>query len=548
MSAADDAIRTATEALRADRALSHPRLREAAAHLQANRPGAAAALLQQHLKAQPRDARALHLLAESAARSGQLAQAEAMLAQCVALAPQSEAARFAYANILIRVAKPEAALGEAATLLAREPRNPLFRRLEALALEAMDDFTAAAEIWRGLLKDYPSRPDILMRYGHALRALGEREPAVAAYRKATELVPGFGGAWWSLADMKSLRFRDDEVAQMQRQLARADLKPEDRTQIHFALGKAHDDRAQYEQAFQNYARGNALHRQSIHHDPEMLTAYVARCRALFTADLFADRAGAGAQSAEPIFLVGMARSGSTLVEQILASHSAIEGTRELVNLAALSHEIQTALAPKLGVSYPEILGRLDGATLTGLGERYLAGVRAHRKLGKPHFTDKMGANFVHVGLMRLILPDAKIVDVRRHPMAAGFSIFAQHFPRGQNDSYRLSEIGRVWRDYAALMAHFDTVLPGKVHRVFYERLVAEPEAEVRRLLAYLGLPFEPQCVEFHKTERVVTTASSEQVRTPLYANALEHWRHYERWLAPLKDALGPALETYPHQR
>ncbi|MGD0193075.1 MAG: sulfotransferase [Rhizomicrobium sp.] len=544
-SPAVDVYEAAVRALQAGPAPRNPRVRDAGRHLQEDRPGLAAKLLDEVLKAHPRDVHALQLMALAHARTGRRRKALALLAQCVELAPEFEPARYAYADMLIQLTQPEAALVEADKLLARNPHNALFRRLKAIALETIGEHAAAAQVWRALLDDHPNHPETWRRYGHALRATGRRDDAIAAYRTAIGIAPSFGGAWWALADLKSFRFSADDIALMEMRIARTDLVPEDRARLHFALGKAHADAASYEKSFAHYAKGNALDRLRIDHDPDVLTAYVARCKTLFTAEFYRARAGAGSQRADPIFLVGMLRAGSTLVEQILASHSQIEGTKELPELAALANHVQSEHGEKSGARYPEALAKLDPSLLRGLGEHYLESVQVHRKTDAPYFTDKMGPNFVHAGMIHLILPNAKIVDVRRHPLACGFSNFVQVFPNGQNDAYRLSDIGRTYRDYVALMAHIDRVLPGRVHRVIYEQLVADPETETRRLLAYLGLPFEAACLEFYKTDRVVTTASSEQVRSPIYRDAVEQWRHFEPWLGPLKNALGDVLTAYP---
>lgn len=533
--ASGDSFESAAEALGDLELLHHPRLRDAAALLDSGRFGPAAKTLQEFLKTRPRDASALHILAEIALRQGRIQDAEALSAQSVALAPELAAARFGYANALLLAGKPAAALIEADILLMTQAQNPLFRRLKAMALEGVEDNAAAAAIWRDLTEDFPTRSDIWLRYGHVLRGMGARDECVAAYRKVIALDSAQGEAWWGLADLKTFRFSDAEIEQMEIQLARADLSADSRTRLHFALGKAYADGALPQKAFSNYARGNALYRLGIEHDPGMFTAYVARCKRIFTEEFFRSRTGSGCQNADPIFLVGMPRAGSTLVEQILASHSQVEGTRELSDL--------TMIANLRG--YPENLETIDAAELKAMGEQYVASTRVHRKLGRPFFTDKMGPNFVYTGLLHLILPNARIVDVRRHPLACGFSIFTQIFPKGQNDAYRLADIGHLYRAYVELMAHFDRVLPGKVHRVFYESLVADPEREIRSLLGYLGLPFEEACLEFHKTDRVVTTVSSEQVRHPLYRDALEQWRPYEPWLGPLKGVLGSALDAYP---
>jgi len=505
--------------------------------------GPAARVLDDLLKGHPTDVSGLFLKAEIATRNGHYAEAEPLLARCVELDPEFNAARFHFANAMLETGKPQCALAQADELLKREPRNPVFLALKAMALELLDEYAASTSLWQEVVQT-SAPPDCWVRYAHALRGLGRRDESIAAYRKALELDPSFGRAYWGLANLKMFRFSEANIAQMEAQIARSELPPENRTPLLFSLGKAYADLKLYEKSFSSYARGNAIHRLGITHDPEIMTAYVARCRRIFTTEFFHARAGRGSDNRAPIFLVGMLRSGSTLVEQILASHSHIEGTRELFNLAAISRHIQTEISSG-EANYPAVLEKIDGPTLKRFGEQYLETVRVHRKLGRPFFTDKMGSNFAHLGLLNLILPNAKIIDVRRHPLACCFSNFTQLFANGQNNTYRLADIGQLYRDYVALMAHFDRVLPGRVHRVFYEQLVANPEAEIRRLLDYLELPFEQGCLEFYKNDRAVSTISSEQVRSPLYKEALEHWRHYESWLGPLKSALGPVLDAYP---
>jgi hypothetical protein len=318
----------------------------------------------------------------------------------------------------------------------------------------------------------------------------------------------------------------------------------DRARLHFALGKAYADLRQFETSFGHYARGNAMQRLSHPYDSEALSNYVLRSKRIFSHDFFRRHFASGCASRDPIFIVGMMRAGSTLVEQILASHSEIEGTRELTDLAAISQYLQQ-LAREKKCDYPAILDRMGADEFCGLGERYLASTRIHRRSARPRFIDKMGANFAHIGLIRLLLPNAKIIDVRRHPLACGFSLFSQYFARGQNNTYRLADIGRNYRDYVVLMAHFDRVLPGGVHRLIYEDLIADPETQIRRLFEYLELPFEDSSLQFHKNDRAVSTVSAEQVRQPLHRDALEYWRNFEPWLGPLKAALGPVLKCYP---
>ena len=534
----------AMEALNPDVSLWHPGARDAAVLVQQGHFERATELLQKLLKRHPHDVSAPYLKAEIARRRGRYEEAEPLLARCVELAPEFDASRFHYANVLLEVGKPVDALAQAEELLRRDPPNPVFCALKAMALELVDEHAAAASLW-GKVVQNPAPPDCWVRYGHALRVLGRREESVAACRKAIALDPSFGQAYWALANSKPFRFSDVEIAQMETQVARYELSSANRIPLLFALGRAYADLELYEKSFGFYARGNALRRLGIKHDPGFLRSYVDRCKSVFTMDFFHAHADSGCNRPDPIFLVGMTRSGSTLVEQILASHSAVEGTRELFNLAAVAKYLEGEVAPRLHVKYPEVLHALNVDELQILGERYLESVRPYRLLGRPFFVDKMGNNFVHIGLLQLILPNAKIVDVRRHPLACGFSNFTQLYANGQNASYRLTDIGTLYRDYVVLLAHFDRVLPSRVHRVFYEQLVAHPETEIRHLLAYLELPFENSCLEFYKNGRAVSTVSSEQVRTPIYTQALEHWRHYEPSLAPLKTALGPIVDAYP---
>jgi tetratricopeptide (TPR) repeat protein len=532
----------AMEALTPARALGDRRLRDVAALVEQGHFAPATQLLHIFLENDPQNLSGLYLSAEIAARQGRYAEAEPLLARCVEADPEFKAARFHFANAMLETGKAELALAQAEELLRREPENPVFLALKAMALELVDEYAEAASLWDAVVQT-PAPADCWVRYAHVLRGLGRRDQSVAAYRKAVAIDPAFGRAYWGLANLKTFRFSEADIAQMELQLARPELAPEDRTPFFFALGKAYADEKLYEKSFSYYARGNAFHRLRIQHDPEIFTAYVARCKRIFTPEFFRARDAHGAGSREPIFLVGMLRAGSTLVEQILASHSRIEGTRELFNLAAISRQIQMKVSHE--TAYPAALANLDAATLREFGERYLDTAQPHRKLGRPFFTDKMGSNFAHLGLLHLILPNAKIVDVRRHPLACGWSNFTQLFANGQNNTYRLTDIGALYRDYVMLMAHFDRVLPGRIHRVFYEDLVGNPETEIRRLLDYLELPFEQGCLEFHKNQRAISTISSEQVRSPLYREAVEHWRHYEPRLRPLKTVLGPIAEHYP---
>ncbi len=522
-----------------------PRLLRAATALCENKLAVAEALLRAHLKRRPTDVAAIRMLAEVAARLGRYGDAEKLLARCLELAPSFTAARHNYAFVLHRSGRSAEALAEIDRLRAAEPRNPAYRNLEAGILARVGEVERATELYAGVLAEYPSHPKVWLSYGHALKTAGRQEQSVAAYRKTLELAPQLGEAWWSLANLKTLRFTAQDLAAMQSQLARVDIALEDRFHLHFAVGKALEDERRFEEAFEHYEKGNALRRGVIRYDARETTAHVRRSKAFFTGELFAEGAGVGCQAPDPIFIVGLPRAGSTLLEQILASHPLVEGTQELPDLMTIARELGGKKTRLETSEYPEILDSLDESELRELGERYLAQTRIQRKTDAPFFIDKMPNNWAHVGLIQLILPNAKIVDARRHPLGCCLSGWKQHFARGQHFTYSLEEIGRYYRDYVELMAHWDRVLPGRVHRAIYEKIVEDFEAEVRRLLDSCGLPFDERCLRFFENDRPVRTASSEQVRRPIYREGTDYWRHYEPWLGPLKRALGPVLTCYP---
>lgn len=527
-------------ALNPDVSSKRPELRNAVLLTRQGQPQQAAIALQQFLKDHPQDADALFLLGDMARQQGRFVEAEQLFARSAETAPSFDAARFHQANMLLETGQAPKALAQAEALLAREPANPVFRALKAMALELLDEHQAAASLWQQVVEE-GAPEEYRIRQAHVLRVLGRREDSIVACRKAIGRDPSFGRAWWALATLSGFHFSDEDFAQMQALAAQPELPAERRIPLLFALGKACAQRKQYAKSFGYYARGNGLKRLNIRHEPGVLSAYVARNKAVFTPEFFRAREGHGCESREPIFLIGMLRAGSTLVEQILASHSQIEGTREMYNLGAIGAQLQRA---QDAGAYPGILESLDGSTRGQLGQEYLETARVHRKLGRPQFIDKMGNNFLHLGLLHLILPNAKIVDVRRHPFGCCLSNFTQLYANGQDETYRLSDLGQLYRDYADLMAHFDSVLPGRVHRIIYEQLVADPDGEIRRLLGYLELPFEESCLDFHGNARAVSTVSSEQVRSPMYTEAIDHWRHYEPWLGPLKSALGPVLSAW----
>jgi tetratricopeptide (TPR) repeat protein len=529
-------------------ATQDPRLMEAAALLVKNELPQAEARLRSHLAGHPTDVAALRMLAEVAARLRRYGDAQTLLERCLDLSPSFDAARHNYAVVLNRQGKAAAALPQVDALLAKEPRNPGYRNLKAAVLANLGNYAESIDVYEAVLKDFPRQPKIWMSYGHSLKTARRQDDSVAAYRRAIAMQPTLGEAYWSLANLKTFRFSDADVLALRRALERDDLSEEDRLHFEFSLAKALEDAGSYEQSFAHYAKGNGV-RKALHpYRAEENTRYVSRCKRQYTADFFGARQSAGAASAEPIFIIGMPRAGSTLLEQILSSHSLVEGTMELPDLPAIARELAGRDRRDGGddeAPFFEAVAALDPAELRGLGERYLDTTRSYRKTAAPFFIDKMPNNWLYLGLIHLILPNAKIIDARRHPLGCCFSAFKQHFARGQNFSYDLEDLAAYYRDYVDLTAHIDTVLPGRVHRVFYESTIEDTEAEVRRLLDYCALPFEEQCLRFYENERAVRTASSEQVRRPIFRDGMDHWRHFEPWLGPLKKALGSALDSYP---
>ena len=526
-------------------ATKDPRLLEAAAALVENNLPVAEARLRAHLKQHPTDVAALRMLAEIAARLRRYSDAEELLRYCLELAPNFDAARYNLAVVLNRLPRGLESLREIERLLEREPRNPSYRNLKAAVLTSLGEYAESIALFEKVLADYPNQAKIWMSYGHALKTAGRLEDSIKAYRRSIALEPSLGDAYWSLANLKTFRFTDTDVAAMRAQLARPDLDDEDRLHFEFALGKALEDGRAWDDSFQHYATGNEIRRRQLHYRAEDNKALVRRAKRVFTPEFFAQRAGWGAAAADPIFILGLPRAGSTLLEQILSSHSLVEGTMELPDIPAIAHDLVRRAHQDGEPNYAELLPTLAREELVAFGERYLEATRIQRKTAAPYFIDKMPNNWPFVGLIHLILPNAKIIDARRHPLGCCFSGFKQHFARGQGFSYSLEDIGNYYRDYVELMAHFDWVLPGRVHRVIYERNIEDTETEVRRVLDYCGLPFEEQCLKFYENDRAVRTASSEQVRKPIFRDGVDHWRHYEPWLGPLKEALGPVLDCYP---
>jgi predicted Zn-dependent protease len=489
------------------------------------------------------DPEAMRLLAKIGMAREVFDDAELLFDAVLALVPGHRAARHEYAQCLIQRHKYAAARSQLAPLLATEPRNPAYRALAATAAVGLGDNAAAIAIYRGLLADDPGLADVQLWLGHSLKTVSEVDAAIAAYRAAAAARPDFGDAYWSLANLKTYRFTDAEVAAMATVEAAPATTPDDRIHASFALGKAFEDRGNAAQAWHHYARANALKAGESRYRPELIEANTRQQIEVCTREFFARRTGWGDPSRDPIFIVGLPRSGSTLLEQILASHSQVEGTQELADIQRIVLGLQ-GRDPNLDEPrYPGVLPGMAAEDFRRLGATYLADTRVYRS-DRPRFIDKMPNNFRHIGLIHLMLPNAYIIDARREPMACCFSNLKQLFAHGQEFAYSVDHIARYYRTYLDLMRHWDEALPGRVLRVVHEDVVADTEGSVRRILDHIGLPFEPGCLAFHTTQRSVRTPSSEQVRQPIFSDSLDQWRKFEPELAPLRSALGDAIERY----
>ncbi|MGD0491127.1 MAG: sulfotransferase [Steroidobacteraceae bacterium] len=469
--------------------------------------------------------------------------AELLLAAVLRLAPGYRAARREYAGVLAELHRHGEARRELDLLLEEEPDNRDLRTSYAFNCVGLGEHERAIELYGVLLEDAPADTELHLSIAHAQKTLGRREQAVESYRRAAACRPDFGDAYWSLANLKTYRFTAEELTRMRAAESAPTTALVDRYHLSFALGKALEDRGDYEESFRYYERGNELKRSENTYRPEIIENNTRQQIEICTAELFAGRRGWGSPDRSPIFIVGLPRSGSTLLEQILASHSEVEGTQELPNIQQIVHRLRGRVPDMNNPRYPRILAQMSAEEALSLGEHYLEGTRAYRT-GKPYYIDKMPNNFRHLGLIHLMLPNARIIDARREPMACCFSNFKQLFANGQEFTYSIDDIARYYRTYLELMRHWDRVLPGRVLRVHHEEVVDDLDGNVRRVLEFCGLEFQPQCLEFYKTERSVRTASSEQVRQPIYREGLDQWRHFEPWLGPLETALGDALTRY----
>jgi tetratricopeptide (TPR) repeat protein len=486
---------------------------------------------------------AMRLLARIGMARDVLDDAELLLSAVLELAPDYRAARHDYAMVLVERHKYLQAREQLEQLLRQEPDNRQFKTLYAAACVGLGEHEKSIALYRELLADAPRMADLHLSMAHALKTLGRRDESIASYRAAAAARPNYGDAYWSLANLKTYRFTEEEIGRMRSEETAAQIPLVDRYHLCFALGKAYEDRGEYAESWRYYERGNALKRSESRYRPEILENNTRNQIATCTHEFFAARRGWGVPDRDPIFILGLPRSGSTLLEQILASHSRVEGTQELSDIQRIVLELQGRDSDVDNPRYPGVLPDLAPEEFLRFGRKYMTDTRAYRT-DKPFFIDKMPNNFRHIGLIHLMLPNARIIDARREPMACCFSNLKQLFANGQEFTYSVEDIARYYRTYLELMRHWDAVLPGKVLRIWHEDVVDDLENNVRRILDFCGLEFEAACMEFHKTERSVRTASSEQVRQPIFREGLDQWRNFEPWLAPLKEALGDALHRY----
>lgn len=542
----DDAWRADLSAIHA--ASRDPDLLKAAAAMNAGSLDESEAMLRARDTRLPGDPVGTRMLGELHWRRGDMGEALRLLEDAVARAPGFDLARDFLVRLLMQANRLTEALHHAETLACSPVANSGSELVVASVLVRLGDQERARGIYERMLAARPDQPQVWQNLGHVLKTLGQQTEAIAAYRAAVQHQPALGEAWWSLANLKTVKLSADDIARMQAALAGLDGnddRKEDIFHLHFSLGKAFEDAGDHALSFRHYDLGNRLRRTLIRYDADEFSGEAEAAAQTFTAPFIAAMGEGGYPAEDPIFIVGLPRSGSTLIEQILSSHSAIEGTMELSEMMIIASRLQSRVDDGEFTDFAAMIAALRPADRARLGEEYIERTRLHRKTDRPRFTDKMPNNWQHTGLIRLILPNAMIIDARRHPMSCCFSGWKQHFARGQTFTYDLTDIARYYRDYVTLMAQYDAAAPGAVHRVIYEDMVAQTEAEVRRMLAYLGLPFEDGCLEFHRNTRAVRTASSEQVRRPIYTDAVEHWKAYAPWLGPLEAALGDVATSYP---
>ena len=495
------------------------------------------------LQKNPRHVEAMRLLADLGMRFSVFDDAEFLLESAIEFEPDNIQLRLDYLKVLRKRQKYEAAFDLSCTLYEKQPSDPVFQSQFAIDCIHTGKFEDALALFDEILKQMPDDAATLVSRGHALKTYGRTDDAVTSYQSAYRARRDLGDAYYGLANLKTYRFADEEITLMREQESAGQLSYASRIQLCFSLGKAFEDRKEYEAAFGYYERGNDLKRVQCRYDADQMTEELKTQRQACSKELFERPVEKGHPAPDPIFIVGLPRAGSTLLEQILASHSQVDGTFELPNILAMAHRLRRGRRAEVSAPYPHALNEMSADELSELGRKYIDDTRIHRA-GAPFFIDKMPNNFRHIGLIHLILPNAKIIDARREPMACCFSGFKQLFAEGQEFTYGLEQIGGYYRDYVELMHHWDDVLPGQVLRVQHEDVLEDLEGQVRRMLDYCGLPFEAACLEFHKTDRSVRTASSEQVRKPINKSGVDQWRPFEPHLEPLKAALGATLSEY----
>jgi tetratricopeptide (TPR) repeat protein len=491
---------------------------------------------------------ALRLLARIGIQRDAPDEAETLLETVLRLAPDYHAARADYALALYRRQKCAKSRAEMEKLLRLDPGNREYLKQYAASCVGLGDCEPVIPLYGRLLADLPEgaqdAADLHLWSAHALKTLGRQQESIENYRAALADRPAFGEAWWSLANLKTYRFSTDEITRMRTAEGAPAIAVADRYHLCFALGKALEDRREYAQSWHFYERGNALKRAEIHYLPQLAEINTRWSMQVCSREFFEARRNWGDPAPDPIFILGLPRSGSTLIEQILASHSQVEGTRELADIQRIVTELRGRTEDFQNPRYPAVLADLQSAEFRRLGGRFMKDTRAYRLRGKPFFIDKMPNNFRYIGLIKLMLPNAKILDVRREPMACCLGNFKQLFSGGQEFSYDIDDLARYYRTYLELMAHWNSALPGWILKVQYEDVIDDLEGSVRRILDFCGLPFEPACLEFHRATRSVHTASSEQVRQPIFRESLDQWRNFEPWLGSLKHALGNFTTHY----
>ena len=518
---------------------------EAAEHQRAGRLPEAEQIYRGVLVKDPDNVNAMRMLAAIATQMQQHADASALLRRAVTLAPDFFAAWNDLGHALMERDQLDEAIEAVGRAIRLQPEVPYSYLMLGNVRARAGDYESAIAAYQQAIDRHPENAGALAGLGHVLKTIGRQEESIEIYRRAITAHPAYGEAYWSLANLKTFRFEDAEVAAMEQQLKGAELGEETRVNFLFALAKAYEDRGDYDLAFETYEKGNAVRRMKENYDPVQTEVVHDRIIDVIDRELLTAKSGLGEPDPAPIFIIGLPRSGSTLIEQILASHSKIDGTQELPDITRIIRTINKRLPGKR--TYPEGLLHLPDESFRELGQQYLRSTQRARR-GKPYFTDKMPNNFPSVGLIHLMLPNAKFIDARRHPLDSCFGGYKQLFFKGQPFTYDLVELGEYYLEYRRMMAHWHQLLPGKILEVHYEDMVTDQEAQTRRLLEHCGVAWEPGCLAFHETERAVNTASSEQVRQPIYANSVQSWRHFEAHLGPLIEVLEPVLETLPPEQ